>query len=107
MQPYQGLACLISVFSLGIARVVFGRRSGGEEVQLRNIMGITSRADANNDSDNAPVDSVSGLPLGRRLRRGNYLAWVFSGMGLFSLLWFLVRVIPKPSRAAYPCQRVA
>jgi len=24
-----------------------------------------------------------------------------------SLLWFLVRVIPKPSRAAYPCQRVA
>ena len=28
-------------------------------------------------------------------------------MGLLSLLWFLVRVIPKPSRAAYPCQRVA
>lgn len=24
-----------------------------------------------------------------------------------SLLWFLVRVIPKPSRAAYPCQRAA
>jgi hypothetical protein len=32
---------------------------------------------------------------------------MFSGMGLLSLLWFLVRVIPKPSRAAYPCQRVA
>ena len=28
-------------------------------------------------------------------------------MGLVSLLWFLVRVIPKPSRAAYPCQRAA
>ncbi len=28
-------------------------------------------------------------------------------MGLLSLIWFLVRVIPKPSRAAYPCQRVA
>jgi len=28
-------------------------------------------------------------------------------MGLFSLLWFLLRVLPKPSRAAYPCQRVA
>jgi hypothetical protein len=26
---------------------------------------------------------------------------------LGSLLWFLVRVIPKPSRAAYPCQRAA
>jgi uncharacterized protein (DUF362 family) len=27
--------------------------------------------------------------------------------GLVSLVWFLVRVIPKPSRAAYPCQRAA
>ncbi|UCG55653.1 MAG: SMP-30/gluconolactonase/LRE family protein [Phycisphaerales bacterium] len=27
--------------------------------------------------------------------------------GLTSLIWFLVRVIPKPSRATYPCQRVA
>jgi hypothetical protein len=27
-------------------------------------------------------------------------------MVLLSLLWFLVRVIPKPNRAAYPCQRV-
>ncbi len=27
--------------------------------------------------------------------------------GLVSLLWFLIRVIPKPSRAAYPCQRAA
>jgi hypothetical protein len=28
-------------------------------------------------------------------------------VGLLSLLWFLARVIPKPSRATYPCQRVA
>jgi hypothetical protein len=27
--------------------------------------------------------------------------------GLISLFWFLVRVIPKPSRATYPCQRMA
>ncbi|HKJ90743.1 MAG TPA: hypothetical protein VJ960_06385, partial [Oceanipulchritudo sp.] len=27
--------------------------------------------------------------------------------GLLALIWFLVRVIPKPSRAAYPCQRAA
>jgi len=27
--------------------------------------------------------------------------------GLAALLWFLIRVVPKPSRAAYPCQRVA
>ncbi|MBN1867007.1 hypothetical protein JW916_06910, partial [Candidatus Sumerlaeota bacterium] len=28
-------------------------------------------------------------------------------MGFAALVWFLVRVIPKPSRAAYPCQRAA
>ncbi len=27
--------------------------------------------------------------------------------GFLALLWFLIRVIPKPSRAAYPCQRAA
>ena len=27
--------------------------------------------------------------------------------GLAALIWFLIRVIPKPSRAAYPCQRLA
>ncbi|MBN1507906.1 MAG: DUF362 domain-containing protein [Sedimentisphaerales bacterium] len=32
---------------------------------------------------------------------------LFPIVGLFSVVWFLVRVIPKPSRAAYPCQRVA
>ncbi len=31
----------------------------------------------------------------------------FPLLGLASLLWFLVRVIPKPSRAAYPCMKVA
>jgi hypothetical protein len=27
--------------------------------------------------------------------------------GFLSLIWFLIRVIPKPSRATYPCMRVA
>ncbi len=27
--------------------------------------------------------------------------------GALALTWFLIRVIPKPSRAAYPCQRIA
>jgi hypothetical protein len=33
--------------------------------------------------------------------------WIFPFTGLFALIWFLIRVIPKPSRAAYPCQRIA
>lgn len=28
-------------------------------------------------------------------------------MGILSTIWFLIRVIPKPSRATYPCMRVA
>jgi hypothetical protein len=28
-------------------------------------------------------------------------------LGFISLIWFLVRVIPKPSRATYPCMRAA
>ena len=27
--------------------------------------------------------------------------------GLLALIWYMVRVLPKPSRASYPCQRVA
>ncbi|MFN2169155.1 MAG: DUF362 domain-containing protein, partial [Anaerolineae bacterium] len=37
----------------------------------------------------------------------HWWAWGFSALGFCSLVWFLVRVIPKPSRAAYPCQRAA
>jgi hypothetical protein len=33
------------------------------------------------------------------------LSFVF--LGIISTLWFLIRVIPKPSRAAYPCMKVA
>jgi len=44
--------------------------------------------------------------LGRSGKYG-WLTWTFRVTGLLALVWFLVRVIPKPSRAAYPCQRVA
>ncbi len=41
-------------------------------------------------------------------KRHNYrLRWLWPVTGLFALIWFLIRVIPKPSRATYPCQRVA
>jgi hypothetical protein len=32
---------------------------------------------------------------------------IFFVMGIISLVWFLIRVIPKPARAGYPCMRVA
>ena len=33
--------------------------------------------------------------------------WLMPFIGFGALIWFLVRVIPKPSRATYPCQKVA
>lgn len=47
---------------------------------------------------------------GRRIKPGRerrWPLWLLPLVGLVSLLWFLIRVIPKPSRAAYPCQRAA
>jgi hypothetical protein len=32
---------------------------------------------------------------------------LFAIMGITSTIWFLIRVIPKPSRASYPCMKVA
>lgn len=44
-----------------------------------------------------------------RWANGKYrwVKWIFPLAGLISLIWFLIRVIPKPSRAFYPCQQVA
>ncbi|MFH0758943.1 MAG: two-component regulator propeller domain-containing protein [Bacteroidota bacterium] len=32
---------------------------------------------------------------------------LFIATGIIATIWFLIRVIPKPSRAAYPCMRIA
>ena len=48
----------------------------------------------------------TGKPIGRP-RLSGWAKWLFPVVGVLSLLWFLIRVLPKPSRAAYPCQRAA
>ena len=48
----------------------------------------------------------TGRPL-KHQRKRRWFTWLFPIGGLLALLWFLFRVIPKPSRALYPCQRVA
>jgi hypothetical protein len=41
-------------------------------------------------------------------RRGSKVSrFLFPVTGIIAVVWFLIRVIPKPSRAAYPCMRVA
>lgn len=40
-------------------------------------------------------------------RERPWLIWLLPVAGLVSFIWFLIRVVPKPSRATYPCQRLA
>jgi len=47
----------------------------------------------------------AGMPLGHKSKY-RWLKWLFPVTGLLSLIWFLIRVLPKPSRATYPCQRL-
>ena len=48
----------------------------------------------------------SGRIVGVR-KPGDVPRLLFPLLGLLALIWFVIRVIPKPSRAAYPCQKVA
>ena len=48
----------------------------------------------------------SDQPL-RPRHRSHWVRWIVPATGLAALIWFLIRVVPKPSRAAYPCQRTA
>lgn len=53
-----------------------------------------------------------GQSVGKMARVVETLAYgglklLFPLVGLFALIWFAIRVVPKPSRATYPCQRVA
>ncbi len=50
-----------------------------------------------------PKTGKSIVPKGKY----SWLRWLFPITGLLALIWFFIRVIPKPSRATYPCQRVA
>ncbi|NLZ05832.1 MAG: DUF362 domain-containing protein [Phycisphaerae bacterium] len=55
-------------------------------------------------NETAPCD---GCQCASRRRKHRWARWAFPITGLAALVWFLVRVVPKPSRATYPCQRVA
>ncbi len=50
----------------------------------------------------ARTGKITGLKIGERKAR-----WLWIVLGLASVIWVLIRVVPKPSRATYPCQRVA
>ena len=43
----------------------------------------------------------------RGINKSAWPAWSLLFAGLAACAWYLFRVIPKPSRAEYPCQRAA
>ncbi len=48
--------------------------------------------------------SYTGKFIGLNTPKGFY-KFLFIFVGFLSLIWFLIRVIPKPSRASYPCMK--
>jgi hypothetical protein len=58
-----------------------------------------------NGDNEVRICPKTGRPANARKHR--WAGWVLPLTGLVSLVWFLIRVVPKPSRATYPCQRVA
>lgn len=56
------------------------------------------------------IQKLKGLPgriRDRLLKHKVPSGIMFLLLGIISTIWFLVRVVPKPSRASYPCMRVA
>lgn len=66
----------------------------------------TDKPSAEHDEQAARTSSRSGQRAAR-LGGRRWAFWILPLAGAVSLLWFLIRVLPKPSRAAYPCQRAA
>ena len=58
-------------------------------------------------SFHATICPKTGKPVSPPWWRRRGWHWLLPITGLIALIWFLIRVIPKPSRATYPCQRVA
>jgi uncharacterized protein (DUF362 family) len=56
---------------------------------------------------NTPSDSPEKNDGSLTRKRNLLFKILFPFLGIGSLVWFLIRVVPKPSRAAYPCMRVA
>lgn len=58
-------------------------------------------------ADDAGSEVARGETGTRARRIAHRFGWTLPLLGLLSLIWFVVRVVPKPSRMAYPCQKVA
>jgi hypothetical protein len=51
-------------------------------------------------------DKITGI-FSMTFNHRNFIKFLFVFTGIASGIWFLIRVIPKPQRAAYPCMRAA
>ena len=53
------------------------------------------------------VCAKTDKPIKQKKKKKQLALWLLPFTGLAALIWFLLRVVPKPSRATYPCQQVA
>ncbi len=75
--------------------------------KTKSVSPVSKQTQSDRHSVQTPVKCPKTGRTLKSNRKYRWLIWVFPILGLFSLVWFLIRVIPKPSRATYPCQRFA
>src|SRR5690348_177382 len=73
----------------------------------KNCMKTSMDPPSPGNDENAAKTRLKNGRCAEHRRQWGWASWLLPFAGLMSLLWFLIRVIPKPSRAAYPCQRAA
>ncbi len=72
--------------------------------KVRDFLSTLQKARRNVNSSQSCHENKSETP---KNKLNIFMLVIIPIIGLFSLIWFLIRVIPKPSRATYPCQRAA
>lgn len=99
--------------AVSITAVVFcwpaGQKGGIEMsfIKRKHISSVSQTTQSNRRPSVKPELCPKSGKLRERFAKYPWLIWLFPIIGFVSLIWFLIRVVPKPSRATYPCQRVA
>lgn len=74
---------------------------------MENHMNTSINPPSSENDENAAKIRLKPERRVEHRRKWRWASWPLPFVGLVSVLWFLIRVIPKPSRATYPCQRAA
>jgi hypothetical protein len=86
---------------MGLYGIILGR------VDHKRVEIIGGRMKDKSFSEEYHVCPKTGKIIGKKKPQPQKTFLMFPVVGFFALVWFLIRVIPKPKRMTYPCQQIA